>query len=134
MLLENASAGDIVTFYSYKGGTGRSMALANVGVILARGVLPKEKPVLMIDWDLEAPGLYKYFLDDERLSSLWAKPRSGGLIELLTEVAKLYNELAAPLASPPRMTSARSPTCAACPSPGRSTSASTTPSDCSQSQ
>jgi cellulose biosynthesis protein BcsQ len=94
MLLENASAGDIVTFYSYKGGTGRSMALANVGVILARGVLPKEKPVLMIDWDLEAPGLYKYFLDDERLSSLWAKPRSGGLIELLTEVANLYNELA----------------------------------------
>ena len=47
----------IVTFYSYKGGVGRSMALANTAVLLAR----QGKRVLVIDWDLEAPGLERYF-------------------------------------------------------------------------
>ena len=49
--------GSITTFYSYKGGVGRTMALANVAVLLAR----KQKRVLTIDWDLEAPGLERYF-------------------------------------------------------------------------
>jgi MinD-like ATPase involved in chromosome partitioning or flagellar assembly len=49
--------GRIITFYSYKGGTGRSMALANVAWILASA----GKRVLMVDWDLEAPGLHRYF-------------------------------------------------------------------------
>jgi hypothetical protein len=49
--------GRIVTFYSYKGGTGRSMALANVAWLLAlRG-----KRVLVMDWDLEAPGIRRFF-------------------------------------------------------------------------
>ncbi len=47
----------IITFYSYKGGTGRSMALANVAWILASN----GHRVLVIDWDLEAPGLHRYF-------------------------------------------------------------------------
>jgi MinD-like ATPase involved in chromosome partitioning or flagellar assembly len=47
----------IVTFYSYKGGVGRSMALANVAVLLAQRGLR----VLAVDWDLEAPGLERYF-------------------------------------------------------------------------
>ena len=62
------NAGRIITFYSYKGGTGRSMALANVGWLLAAA----GKRVLMIDWDLEAPGLHRYihpFLDDPSLTS-----------------------------------------------------------------
>ena len=42
----------IVTFYSYKGGVGRSMALANVAVLLARRGLK----VLAVDWDLESAG------------------------------------------------------------------------------
>jgi MinD-like ATPase involved in chromosome partitioning or flagellar assembly len=42
-----------VTFYSYKGGVGRSMALANVAATLAK----LGRRVLMIDFDLEAPGL-----------------------------------------------------------------------------
>lgn len=46
-----------ITFYSYKGGTGRSMALANVAWILASN----GRRVLVIDWDLEAPGLHRYF-------------------------------------------------------------------------
>ncbi len=51
------SKGKIITFYSYKGGTGRSMALANIAVLVARSGFR----TLMIDWDLEAPGLHKYF-------------------------------------------------------------------------
>lgn len=49
--------GSIITSYSYKGGVGRSMALANVSVLLARQGLR----VLSVDWDLEAPGLERYF-------------------------------------------------------------------------
>lgn len=48
---------EIATFYSYKGGSGRSMHLANVAWVLASN----GKRVLMIDWDLEAPGLHRYF-------------------------------------------------------------------------
>lgn len=47
----------IYTFYSFKGGVGRSMALANVAELLYRHGLK----VLMIDFDLEAPGLESYF-------------------------------------------------------------------------
>lgn len=54
--------GQIMTFYSYKGGTGRSMALANVACLLARKCSEGEA-VLMIDWDLEAPGLHRFFQD-----------------------------------------------------------------------
>lgn len=49
--------GQIISFYSYKGGVGRSMALANVAVLLAQ----RGKKVLAIDLDLEAPGLHRYF-------------------------------------------------------------------------
>jgi cellulose biosynthesis protein BcsQ len=60
--------GQVITFYSYKGGTGRSMALANFAWVLAAA----GKRVLAIDWDLEAPGLHRYFhpfLSDPELSS-----------------------------------------------------------------
>jgi tetratricopeptide (TPR) repeat protein/cellulose biosynthesis protein BcsQ len=70
--------GNIITFYSYKGGTGRSMALANVAWILASS----GKRVLAVDWDLEAPGLHRYytpFLNDKDLTG------SDGLIDLLIE-------------------------------------------------
>jgi len=48
----------IVTFYSFKGGVGRTMALANVAVELAQG----GKKVLVVDFDLEAPGVESYGL------------------------------------------------------------------------
>ncbi len=70
--------GNIITFYSYKGGTGRSMAVANVAWILASS----GKRVLAVDWDLEAPGLHRYylpFLGDKDLTG------SDGLIDLLIE-------------------------------------------------
>ncbi len=47
----------IYTFYSYKGGVGRTMALANVAELFYQAGLK----VLMVDWDLEAPGLERFF-------------------------------------------------------------------------
>jgi tetratricopeptide (TPR) repeat protein len=49
--------GRVVTFYSFKGGTGRTMALANVAWILAAN----GHRVLAADWDLESPGLDRFF-------------------------------------------------------------------------
>jgi MinD-like ATPase involved in chromosome partitioning or flagellar assembly len=43
----------VVTFYSFKGGVGRSMALVNVAAELTR----RGKKILIVDFDLEAPGL-----------------------------------------------------------------------------
>ena len=43
----------VVTFYSFKGGVGRSMALVNVAADLTR----RGKRVMIVDFDLEAPGL-----------------------------------------------------------------------------
>ena len=43
----------VTTFYSFKGGVGRSMALANAVVELAQ----RGRRVLAVDFDLEAPGL-----------------------------------------------------------------------------
>src|SRR5712691_10637842 len=54
---DNLSRGAIYTFYSYKGGVGRSMALANVAALLAKW----GKKVLVVDWDLEAPGIERFF-------------------------------------------------------------------------
>ncbi len=52
--------GEVVTFHSHKGGTGRTMALANLSVMLARRN-NATVPTLMIDWDMESPGLHHYF-------------------------------------------------------------------------
>jgi MinD-like ATPase involved in chromosome partitioning or flagellar assembly len=49
--------GIVYTFYSFKGGVGRTMALANVAVLLAKWGYS----VLAVDWDLEAPGLEQFF-------------------------------------------------------------------------
>jgi tetratricopeptide (TPR) repeat protein len=54
---QTRGVGQIVTFYSFKGGTGRTMALANVAWILAAN----GKRVLVADWDLESPGLHRFF-------------------------------------------------------------------------
>ena len=47
----------IFTFYSFKGGVGRSMMLANAAEHFYRRGLD----VLMVDFDLEAPGLERFF-------------------------------------------------------------------------
>ena len=72
--------GRIITFYSYKGGTGRSMAVANVAWMLALS----GQRVLVIDWDLEAPGIHRYFhpfLRDKELLS------TEGLLDFVEKLA-----------------------------------------------
>ncbi len=48
----------IISFYSYKGGVGRSQLCANVASYLCH---KKGKNVLLWDWDFEAPGLHFFF-------------------------------------------------------------------------
>ncbi|WP_367348463.1 KGGVGR-motif variant AAA ATPase [Sphingobium yanoikuyae] len=63
------SRGRISTYFSYKGGVGRTMALANVAFLSALD----GARVLMMDWDLEAPGLQYYFrglMEDEDIHGL----------------------------------------------------------------
>jgi MinD-like ATPase involved in chromosome partitioning or flagellar assembly/class 3 adenylate cyclase len=69
--------GSVITFYSYKGGVGRTMALANIATLLASW----QRKVLIVDWDLEAPGVEHFFFDNEKLSQVRSRP---GLVELLT--------------------------------------------------
>jgi cellulose biosynthesis protein BcsQ len=63
-----------ITFYSFKGGVGRTLALVNVGAELAR----RGRKVLLVDFDLEAPGLETF----ARLRP--PKPRPG-IVEFVTE-------------------------------------------------
>jgi cellulose biosynthesis protein BcsQ len=78
-----------ITFYSFKGGVGRTMSLLNVACILAgRG-----RRVLMIDFDLEAPGL-TLFKQNQRKNQ--PPPRQAGLVELIQDF--LRNPEESPLA------------------------------------
>lgn len=77
------SPGEVTTFYSFESGTARSVALAHAAVLLAGGQ-NATVPVLMIDWDTEAPGLHHYFPpQDERFEHM--HPAAGaarpGLLE-----------------------------------------------------
>lgn len=83
--------GMIYTFYSYKGGVGRSMALANIGMYFYL----QGYTTLLVDWDLEAPGLERYFEKRFNLnvSDIIERP---GIIDLIKD----YKELSLqPLAS-----------------------------------
>jgi len=77
--------GEIITFYSFKGGTGRSMAVANTAWILASN----GRRVLVLDWDLESPGLLRYFhpfLVDKSLRT------SAGVIDLVWDFSSAAME------------------------------------------
>src|ERR1044071_2052236 len=67
----------VITFYSYSGGVGTSMVLADTAVLLTRWGYR----TLMVDWDLEKPGLER-FLDGCTVSEhIEAKH---GIIDLLS--------------------------------------------------
>ena len=79
--MEIDRVGEVITFFSYKGGTGRTMALANVAWILAS----QGKRVLMVDWDLEAPGLQRFFhpfIESELLDG------TDGVVDILMDYAR----------------------------------------------
>jgi len=66
-----------ITFYSFKGGVGRTMALANV----AMNMVEEGKRVFVIDFDMEAPGLtlMKEFCPDDQRE----KRKNGGLFQYM---------------------------------------------------
>ena len=74
----------IVTFYSYKGGTGRTMAMANIAGLLSR----RGKSVLVVDFDLESPGLWRYF--SQFYDGIQQRQ---GLIDLLLTASSAPNSL-----------------------------------------
>ena len=81
---------EVITFYSYTGGAGRSMALANVACLLARSC-PAERGVLMVDWNLESPSLHRFFHDKFQDWIGTASPGSQldgqpGLLDLFVEL------------------------------------------------
>ena len=81
----------IYTVYSFKGGVGRSMALAN----LAECFREKGLRTVMIDWDLEAPGLESYFYPANS-KEIVAVQSHDGLIDLL----QLYKDRHALIVTP----------------------------------
>ncbi|MEM7182920.1 MAG: ParA family protein [Spirochaetota bacterium] len=66
----------IITFYSYKGGVGRTQLVANLASYLC---YYQDKKVLVIDWDLEAPGLHFFFKQEENVL------KKQGTIDLFNE-------------------------------------------------
>ena len=70
----------IISFYSYKGGVGRSQLCANVAAYLC---FKKGKKVLLWDWDFEAPGLH-YFFEKKN-----EDVKNDGTIEMLENYVRL---------------------------------------------
>ena len=86
----------IFTFYSYKGGVGRSLALLNV----AYSLVSRGRHVLILDLDLEAPGISGFL---ERNNELEEKdttdsPASGDVLDLLVTCVDAVNAGSPPLA------------------------------------
>ncbi|HYW45596.1 MAG TPA: hypothetical protein VE959_22220 [Bryobacteraceae bacterium] len=80
----------IFTLYSYKGGVGRSMALAN----LAHWFYLRGLTVLMVDWDLEAPGLESFFYKSEEKIELVRSHL--GVIDLLSAYCRQFPYMSGP--------------------------------------
>lgn len=71
-----------VTFYSYKGGVGRTLALANV----AAAIVGRGESVFVMDFDLEAPGLQTFpFLSGLNEYENVNKDPKPGLTDLVLE-------------------------------------------------
>lgn len=75
----------IYTFYSYKGGVGRSMALANI----AEWLFMQGARVIIVDWDLEAPGIERFFYQSE--TDLNRVQERLGLIDLLMNYKRQFD-------------------------------------------
>ncbi len=75
--------GFIYTFYSYKGGSGRSMAVANTAALLAKW----GHSVLVVDWDLEAPGIERFFVRPASTAASVAESKPG-VVDLVCAVSQ----------------------------------------------
>jgi tetratricopeptide (TPR) repeat protein len=99
-LISTPPAGEIITFYSYKGGTGRSMAVANIACLLSKRLARTSQRVLVMDWDLEAPGLHRFFSAKSDLPDFQSRP---GVINYFDDLrkqlrakSKIYEDMSAP--------------------------------------
>lgn len=73
----------VVTFYSLRGGVGRSTAMAYTAKCLAS----KGRKVVCVDMDLEAPGLVALFgMDEEEVRLREDKKTARGVVQLLVEL------------------------------------------------
>jgi MinD-like ATPase involved in chromosome partitioning or flagellar assembly len=66
-----------ITYYSFKGGVGRTLALANTAWLLANHAMEPAR-VLVVDFDLAAPGLHRVFKMSKKSSSL-------GIVDYVTQ-------------------------------------------------
>ena len=67
---------ETITFYSYKGGVGRTLSLANIAIYLSRF----GQNVCIMDFDLEAPGLHYKFPQSVKTADI-----KSGLIDYIYE-------------------------------------------------
>ena len=77
----------IITFYSYKGGMGRTTTMVAYAMDLA---INNDKRVVIIDCDLEAPGYLNFFdlsKNDELLNG-----KKNGLVEFMSDLQMLDND------------------------------------------
>ncbi|HEY6272508.1 MAG TPA: TIR domain-containing protein [Terriglobales bacterium] len=100
MALPSSEPGKIITFYSYKGGTGRSMALANVACLLSKRLAKTSQRVLVMDWDLEAPGLHRFFSAKSDLPEYESHPGVMNYFCSLREMLNASSDLCGQLATP----------------------------------
>jgi MinD-like ATPase involved in chromosome partitioning or flagellar assembly len=73
---------ETITFYSYKGGVGRTLALANIAMYLRRFGLN----VCLLDFDLEAPGLHYKFTPNLKPDDI-----KSGLLDYIHEFTQERN-------------------------------------------
>lgn len=69
-----------ITFYSYKGGVGRSLALSNI----AKRLSEFGKKVCLIDFDIEAPGLHHKFKQNLNSTSI-----KNGLVDYIHDYSEM---------------------------------------------
>ena len=74
----------VVTFYSFKGGVGRTLALLNVAYEIANS----SQRVLVVDFDLEAPAIrpdrWKQGANDDETDQVGRGPTDPGVVEFVT--------------------------------------------------
>ncbi len=74
---------EIISFYSYKGGVGRTLALANV----ANYLLKMNLRVCVLDFDLEAPGLHYKLSENTKIEIT-----NGGIVDIVHNFYKHDND------------------------------------------
>ena len=76
----------VITFYSYKGGMGRTTALISYAMDLA---INKNKRVVIVDCDLEAPGYLNFFDLSEHIGLKSGK--KNGVVEFISDAQFVTN-------------------------------------------